>query len=185
VILLLLNTELPWTLASIHVTFSYSDIRIDSFFMPIYRSSAPSSASNNLFGQPSFSQNNSQMPIQPEMKFGTSHGTASYCNISLSLLSDYMNKWITCTYPSVGTFGQQMTNQNQTFGGLQAPAPNFSFGKASNLNSNGIAAGSQLFTSPLSHLSANSGNSNASNKQQQQQLSSLGLGFASASLPEE
>lgn len=53
-----------------------SDIRLDSFFMHCYRPPAPSSGSNNLFGQQSFLQNDSQMSTQPEMKFGTSVGTA-------------------------------------------------------------------------------------------------------------
>lgn len=94
-----------------------------------------------------------------------------------------MNKLgITRTYSCVGTFGRQLANQNQGLGGLQAPAPIFSFGKASNMNANGSTAGSQLFSSPFSHLTASTGNSTASNKQQ---MSSLGLRFASASPPPE
>ncbi|KAF3325610.1 zinc finger CCCH domain-containing protein 46 isoform X1 [Carex littledalei] len=133
---------------------SFSQLGAATNVTSVFRPPAPSSGSNNLFGQPSFLQNDSQMSTQPEMKFGT----------------------------SVGTFGNQLTNQNQAFGSVQARAPNFSFGKSSNTNANGNTSGTQLFTSSFPHSSI--GNSNASNKQQQQ-LSSLGFGFTSASPPSE
>ncbi|KAJ3698655.1 hypothetical protein LUZ61_002360 [Rhynchospora tenuis] len=124
-----------------------------------------SSTSNNPFGQPSFPQNNMQMPPQPEIKFGT----------------------------SFGSFGNHMTNQghvpapNFSFGKAlntnangNATAPNFSFGTSAN----GNLTGSQHFAPSFPHSSMSTGNSNASNKQQNQLLS-LGLGFASASPPPE
>ncbi|KAJ4763599.1 Zinc finger CCCH domain-containing protein 46 [Rhynchospora pubera] len=146
---------------------SFSQLGAATNVASAFRPPTISSASSSPFGQPSFVQNNIQMPPQPN--FGT----------------------------PVGFFGSQLTNQshvpspNFSFGkalnsnangnatgSLQAPAPSFSFGT----NANGNVTGSQHFTSSFPQM--NTGNSNASNNQQHQ-LSSLALGFASASPPSE